>query len=851
MNRRLSVNCRNFIAGTVFAALAVLPCLLSAFPFINTSVPGENELKQGDVAASFGDIARAEKFYDKAMKLSSRELSLWSECVFRLGTIYLQRNDIVSAKNLLEKFREKIPAGSAGTLPGEIMAAENDFQGAEQYFNELIKRNDVYADKARFCLADIRMKQQKYQEAFDMYSSLRQSRAALVARKSEYAWVLAALKLGKFDEAKQMLSKAFAGSNDKNFRKLRLLCAVKEGDLEYFSKNWQLSDDDMRSDDFMCSLAELAAELAEKNGKKQYAAQLYENAFVFASEKDKKREIIGKLFSCCAAFDAAAASQVAERYAALFPDATDRALLFMQSGRLLTEKGDFKKAVEFYSKAANDRENLLVERNAALLEGATAAELGSLFEESEKFYQQMITLAPDANQKNNAKLKYAEFLLRRKMYAKAEGVLSALVDGDIHNSTGEKAAYRLLQSKSMQNTLSEKDLGLSAALEKSKKRSYAEFGSFTAAEIFRLTGRNDDVVRKKYLDFIAAYPESKFVEQAHFQAARIAGKKGNFESAAGEFVAFAEKFPKHQNAGAALFIAADCFCRADLDDKAEAVLKKLAHIKQFSDAFISGIMVYGEHLLHKNQSDKALKMLDELISKPDYGFLAKRSDITFLKARLLNKLKKYDDALAEFDKICQMPDNTSELAEAHYLAGNIRCDIFNNFSAAEKNFQKASELAKDSVFGHVCTGRLADCRYAIYLQTNDSKLLESAEELYRSIAEHSTLPDMRLQASYKAGLCREVAGDREKALEDYEQTLYLALTVRSFGVVPQQSWCERAAYAAIEIALSEDNSDDTDKAQQLLAVYRQLGYENSERDFQALRRKIRERQKLLNRGVRQ
>ena len=286
-----------------------------------------------------------------------------------------------------------------------------------------------------------------------------------------------------------------------------------------------------------------------------------------------------------------------------------------------------------------------------------------------------------------------------------------------------------------------------------------------------------------------------------------------------------------------------------MDKEAETELKKLAVSVKYIEAFTSGIMTYGEHLLQNSKADRALELINDMISQhPEYA-LEKRSDIIFLKARVLHRLKDYTASLKELDALTGMPDNTAELAEAHYLAGNICSDIFNDFEAAEKNFSKACQLKKDGVPGFVYSGRLADCRYSMYLQTNDSRHLESAENLYRHIAENAVLPDMRIQANYKAGLCREVCGDHEKALEDYEQTLYFALTVRSFGVTPQQTWCEKAAYAAIEIALRNDEFGDTDKAQQLLAVYRKLGYENSERDFQVLRRKVRERQKLLNRGA--
>ena len=271
----------------MLAVLSLHPAGLGAFPFGRTQEkPGLNELKQGDAAASFGDNIRAEEYYGRAMKLGKDDLPLWCECVSRLGTIYLLRNDISSAKKLLEDFRKRIPAGSAGTLPGEILAAENDFSGAEKHFKSLIERNDIAADKAKFCLGDILLKQQRYQEAYDMFASLRNSRTALISRRSEYALVLTLIYMNKLEQAKEMLNKLRdAASSDFNFQKLRLLCAVKEGDLEYFRKNWQIKDEDIRQDDFLCSLAELAAELAAKKSELSYSAKLYEQAFAFASAK--------------------------------------------------------------------------------------------------------------------------------------------------------------------------------------------------------------------------------------------------------------------------------------------------------------------------------------------------------------------------------------------------------------------------------------------------------------------------------------------------------------------------------------------------------------------------------------
>jgi hypothetical protein len=68
--------------------------------------------------------------------------------------------------------------------------------------------------------------------------------------------------------------------------------------------------------------------------------------------------------------------------------------------------------------------------------------------------------------------------------------------------------------------------------------------------------------------------------------------------------------------------------------------------------------------------------------------------------------------------------------------------------------------------------------------------------------------------------------------------------------MPEQRWCELAAYNAIQLALSQKDFEANTRAQQILQVYRKLGFEHSNYDFDILKKNIRERQQLMNRGAR-
>ena len=838
-------------SAAVFLLSAVLfvPVCSSAFPFGLEKSAGEDELRLGDVAASFGNYKNASKHYRKAMEAAQNDITLWSEALFRLGTLELQNGNITGAKQLLASFRERVPAGTAGTLPGEIMLAENDLAGAEKEFSFLIDKKDLLAESARYFMGCLKIKEGKFQEALDIFSRLKESHIPLISRKSEYGSVIALLKMGKIKEAFQKIALC-ERADDRNFYYLRMLATVKSGDLEEFKKSWKIDTSDIRQNDFILELLLAAAELAEKKHDYQFSAKLYEQAFGFTANQEKQREVISRLFTVCANFDSVLAASTAMRYSEFFPYASDRALMLMQSGRLLATDKKYAQAVEVFTKVASDRENLLIERRSAASEGAAAAEKGELFKQADMLCNMQIELSPDAVKLRKAKLDYAEFLLRRKQYDKSDPILYELASDADGAAEREVAAYLLLQSKSLRNQLVPEYVAFADFLAGSSKKSYAEAGTFFSAEISRISNVPSEQSRKKYLEFIKKYPQSTYVPQAKFHAARLAGSDGNYSAAASEFVSFADTFPEHGNAGAARFIALDYFCRSGMTQDAIRQLEALGANKKFTKAFVAGLLTLSEHLSARDQAAEALVLIDKMTSTEENAAIRQRSDVLFARARVLVKLHRYRDVLAELDKLLAAHPGSTEAAEASFIAGNLRCDKIIDFEQAEKDFSRALELKSDGIFGDAVSGRLADCRYALYLRSNDMRFLNSAEGLYRAIAEKGKLADMRLQACYKAGLCRMSAGDYEKAFEDFENVLYMATAIRSEGVIPEQTWCEKAVYSAVQLALSRALPGESVKAQQLLSVYWQLGFDSNKENLLKLQNQVREKQKLLRKRSR-
>ena len=92
------------------------------------------ERRLGDDAFASGDYENAARFYSSARVLAGGNLREWGADTLALARTRLHAGDLEEARRLLEEFRSKLPAESAGLLPGQLLLAERRYPEAESCF---------------------------------------------------------------------------------------------------------------------------------------------------------------------------------------------------------------------------------------------------------------------------------------------------------------------------------------------------------------------------------------------------------------------------------------------------------------------------------------------------------------------------------------------------------------------------------------------------------------------------------------------------------------------------------------------------------------------------------------------
>ena len=788
-------------------------------------IAGETRL--GDAAFSAGDFVNAAQFYDSALTLAKNDENRWPELALKLGEARLRMGDLAGARTLLNEYRTRFPARSAGLLPAEILLADGHIPEAEKFLEVVIANSTEpeLACSAEFLLAYAKILQQNYADAVSGFEQLeRKGGSASLsgwAARAHLASIYTLLLAEEYAEADAKIAAGkYRSTEELQYRQLELLSKMRQnGDFAAFEKEWDalLQETQGHSGLLLSELALAGAAAAEKANQQQRAGELLNSAFQLSVDDVHRKEALLRLINLQSQSDPTLAASTINRYLEFYPTTPERVGLLMRAGRLLSGAKDFAAAVATYRRLTTDNRLTAAERFEAAREAAVAAESAGDRETAEEMFRFLTEETDSESRREEGRFLLGEYLLRQKEYRKAAEEFRRIPP---EGKRGDDARYRLLQSLMEQEEYTEA-IPVAEALRKSENKEYALAADYLRAVLREKAGQPAQA-RSAYLQFIAAYPGSSYHAAAHYRAAAIAFARQEFNAAAEEFLTYARQFADTPQAPAALYQAVQAADLAGNASLSEEALDTLDQEFPGSDAAIDARLQLADGRIAKEQWDLAKKLLDDAAAlgaarNPDVA-----AEVLYDRAKIAVAREDIEDANRFLSEILNTYISSAIAADAALLRGNLAANR-GDFQQAQKDYQRALELRPGSLFGEVASGRIADCRYALYAENLESDDLNAAMELYRKLAENASSEQLKLQSLYKLGKCKELACAPEAALSAYNRALYLARDLRlQKKIPPDPAWSAKAAYNAVQLYLKSGDATGAENALRVLNILEEL-----------------------------
>ncbi|MBN1267977.1 MAG: tetratricopeptide repeat protein [Kiritimatiellae bacterium] len=327
---------------------------------------------------------------------------------------------------------------------------------------------------------------------------------------------------------------------------------------------------------------------------------------------------------------------------------------------------------------------------------------------------------------------------------------------------------------------------------------FAEQAAMRIALLKEDQGRWEDALAA-YRRLMKNYPDGRMYARALHGRALIQYRLGQFARALRDFEQVLKDYPTSAVAEQAFYMRGWCLHLMGQSEEALGVCREFIQ-KYPASAWAPDVLFWlAEYHFNRGEYAESERRFLELADKYAQGSLA--DDAVFWAGRAAMAEKQYLRAIEHFNRLTQACPDSPKLAEARFLQGDALSEL-GQFSGAIVAFEEVIKKYPDSYLAELARGRKGDCQFT--LGSEDPRRYNEALESYRAVLNRpAAAADLKLQAEYKIGRCREKMGHAAEAFEHYMNVVYGYLSNREKGGNGGTLWFTRAAFNAAAIKEAE------------------------------------------------
>ena len=302
--------------------------------------------------------------------------------------------------------------------------------------------------------------------------------------------------------------------------------------------------------------------------------------------------------------------------------------------------------------------------------------------------------------------------------------------------------------------------------------------------------------QKYYTEYATRKPvDPKLAALALFKAAKMAFSRKNQLEAEGLFGRILNDYPKSELAPLAAYWRIYSFQARGDDLLAERETWLLVDRYPGSRYATDALFNLATHYADSGAASRANAVLDTLLNRVKSTKLYPK--VLLEKANLAFREKDPETALALLEQLYQTNPDSSVLAEAFYLHGDV-LKSNSEYEQAIAYYTKVLEHRPASLIELATIGSIADCQFTLAAQKNSAELYRSAMNRYDLLLKRIDLPEaLRVMLHYKSGRCAEELDDVDTALKHYKAATYSLVSKVSSSVA---LWGTKAVEAIVTIA---------------------------------------------------